>query len=267
MRLSSRLAAVPALTLAFAGLSMTTAHASTDPLSTDAVNALTVASCQLDPTVPLTLDEMAPVVVAETDVTVVPGEVTAHLVRADVTTSAGDVQECTFGVLHRDVLLRQVQYEGTATLALGDGAGGTVASAVTDLDLGNMGRGRVDPTTEVPLEGFLVPTASVVEDPTYTFSVDRKALETVQIAAGRPVTQAADHLLAAQVKAAATQERKQVKAAKKTKHSAKAVAAAQRRYAARVATAQAAYHRATAPTSVVRPVSHQVTVTGTVSIG
>lgn len=266
MRLSSRLAAVPALTLAFAGLSMTTAHAGTDPLSTDAVNALAVAGCQLDPTTPLTLEEMAPVVVAQADVTVVPGEVTAHVVRADVTTSAGDVQECTFGVLHRDALLKQVQYEGTATLALGDGAGGTLASAVTDLDLGNMGKGRVDPTTEVPLEGFLVPTDSIVEDPTYTFSVDRTALEVVQIAASRSVQDAAARLLAAQTKAAATLQSKQLKAAK-AKHSAKAVAAAQRGYAARVAAAQAAYHRATAPKSVVRPVSHLVTVTGSVSAG
>lgn len=266
MHLSSRLAAVPALALAFAGLSVTDAHASTDPLSADAVNAFAVASCQLDPTTPLTLEQMAPVVVAEADVTVVPGEITAHVVRADVTTSAGDVQECTFGVLHRDALLKQVQYEGTATLALGDGAGGTVTSAVTDVDLGNMGKGRVDPTTEVALEGFLAPTDSVVADPTYTLSVERKALEVVQIAAGRSAKDAAAELLAAQTRLAAQVQSKQLKAAK-AKHSVKAVAAARRGYAARVAAAQAAYDRATAPTSVVRPVSHLVTVTGVVSAG
>lgn len=266
MNLATRLAAAPALVLAITGLTAASAHATTDPLSAEAVGALAQASCQLDPTAPLSAADLNPVVVAESDVTVIPGELTAHLVRADVNTSLGDVQECTFGVLHRDALLSQVAYDGTATLALGDGLGGSVASAVTDVELGNMGRGgHVDPTAEVPLNGFLVPTASVVEDPTYAFSIDRKALEVVPIAVDRPVKDAAGRLLNAQVKAAAQLEKKQVKAAK-SKHSAKAVAAAQRAYDKRVAEAQAAYTRATAPKSVTRPVSHHVAVSGAISV-
>lgn len=267
MNVITRLAAAPALVLAITGLTAGAAHATTDPLSADAIGALAYTSCQVDPTAPLSAADQNVVVVAESDVAIVPGEITAHLVRADVSTSLGDVQECTFGVVHRDALLSQVAYDGTATLALGDGLGGSVASAVTDIELGNMGRGgHVDPTTQVVLNGFLVPTDSVVEDPTYTFSIDRKAMETVPVAVSKTVQDSASRLLAAQVKAAAQLQNKQVKAAK-SKHSAKAVAAAQRAYDQRVAAAQAAYDRATAPKSVTRPVSHNVAVSGSITAG
>jgi hypothetical protein len=266
MNLTARLAAVPALALAVTGLTVASAHATTDPLSVDAVNALVLASCQPDPTAPLGLDVLAPVVVGEADVAVVPGELTVHVVRADVTDSVGDVQECTFGVVHRDAQLKQVKYEGTATLAADDGLGGLAGSAVTTVDLGNMGKGRVDPRTQVGLGGFLVPAADVVQDPTYAFSIDRLALEVVPIAVGRAQKDAAGRLLTVQLKAAAQLQQRQVKAAR-AKHSAKAVAAAQRAYAQRVAAAQAAYDRAVAPKSVTRPVSHHFAVAGSVSLG
>src|SRR4051794_21765796 len=113
MILRSRLALAPVLAVAAAGLTMPSALAASDPLTTDAVGALAVASCQLDPAAPLSLEELAPVVVGEADVDVVPGEITAHVVRAEVNTAAGGVQQCTFGVLHRDALLAQVKYDGT----------------------------------------------------------------------------------------------------------------------------------------------------------
>lgn len=262
-----RLAAVPALAVAITGLTLGPAQAGADALSDDAIGSLAVAACQVDPTAPLSLEDLAPVVVAEADVVVVPGEITAHVVRADVNTTDGGVQECTFGVLHRDALLPRVQYEGTATLSLGDGSGEEAYSADTDIEIGNMGVGSpVDPTTEVPLAGFVVPLDSVVEDPTYSVSLERKGIETVPIAVSRATQDAAGKLLKAQVKAAAQLQRKQVKAAK-AKHSAKALAAAKAGYARKVAAAQAAYDRATTPKTVTRPVSHDYTVSGSVAAG
>ena len=265
MILSKRLAAAPALAVAFAGLTLVPAHATTDALAIDAIGALAVQSCQQDPTTPLTLEQLAPTVVGEADVQVVPGELTAHVVRAVVnTTAAGDPAECTFGVVHRDALLPRVQYEGTATLSLDDGAG-HVYTAATGLEIGNMGKGSaVDPTAQVVLAGFLAPRGGTV-DPTYSFSVNRKAFETVPIAVNRAQHDAAAKLLKRQTKAAAQLQKKQVKAAK-AKHSAKAVAAADRAYAKRLAAAQAAYDRATTPMSVTRPVSHNFSVGGSVPV-
>jgi len=263
MTLTSRLVALPPLILALTGLSTGAAHATADALSTESVNTLAVASCQVDPTAPL--EDVNPTVVGEADIEVVPGEITVHVVRAVVTTSLGDRQECTFGVLHRDALLPQVQYHGEVTLALGDGLGATPYSAQTDIEIGNMGNSSpVDPTTEVALAGFVVPLGAVVEDPTYTVSVERKALEVVPIAVNRAEKDAAGRLLKAQLKAAKQLEKKQLKAAK-SKHSEKAVAAAKRVYAKRVATAQAAYDRATTPKTVTRPVSHHLSATGSVA--
>jgi hypothetical protein len=260
------LALAPVLALGLGGLSMSAAHASVDPLSTDAVGALAVASCQLDPTTPLTLEQMNPVLVGEADVEVVPGEITAHVVRADVSTSAGDVQQCTFGVLHRDALLPRVQYLGVVSLGRADTLAGTTYGVTADVEIGNMGLGSpVDPTTEVGLGGFLTPLANAVEDPTYTVSLERKSIEVVQIAANRAQKDAAGRLLKAQTKAAAKLEKKQLKAAGKGKHADKAVAAAERAYARRVAAAQKAFQRATAPKTVSRPVGHDFTVTGTVT--
>jgi hypothetical protein len=262
---SRRLALVPVLALAFAGTT-TAAHATTEALSSDAVGALVVASCQVDTETPITLEELAPQVLSEADVTVVAGELTAHIVRAEVNTVLGDTQECTFGVLHRDAQLARVQYEGGITLAVGDGIGGTAYASTTEVEIGTMGlRSPVDPTTEVPLEGVLVPLDEVVEDPTYTISVERKALEVVPIAVNRTVKDAAARLLRAQLKAAAQLEAKEVRAAGH-QHSAKAVAAAHRSYDRRVAAAQAAYDRATSPKSVTRPVSHLYELTGSVAL-
>lgn len=266
MILSPRLAVAPVLALVAAGLTAGAAHATVDPLSTEAVDALAVASCQLDPLTPLTLEEMAPVVVGEADVDVVPGEITAHLVRAQVSTSAGDVQQCTFGVLHRDAQLKQVQHLGTVSLALVDTAGGETYGADTDIELGNMGKSSpVDPTTEVVLAGFLSPLAAI-DDPTYAISVDRKSLEVVQIATTRAAKNAAARLLAAQSRAAAKLLKKQTKAAK-GKHSDKMLAAAQRNYDRAIAKAQARYDRAVAPKTVTRPVIENVTVGGSILAG
>jgi hypothetical protein len=262
----TRVPAAAVLALVLGGLGTTAAQADSAPLNATAVGDLAVANCQADPNAPLTAEEMAPVVVGESDVEVVPGELTAHIVRVDVTTSLGDVRECTFGVLHRDALLPQVQYQGTATLALADGLGATVASATTDVEIGNMGHGSpVDPTTEVPLAGFLVPLDVVATDPTYSLSLSRKSLEVVPIAVDRTVKNAAGRLLKAQTKAAAQLQRKQLKAAK-SKHSDKAVAAAKRAYDKRVAAAQAAYVRATTPKTVTRPVSRDCSVDGSVAL-
>lgn len=260
-----RLALAPALAVTFVGLPLGGAQATTDPLATDAVGALAVASCQLDPLAPLTLEQLSPVVLGEADVEVVPGEITAHILRAAVSTSAGDTRQCTFGVLHRDAQLKQVQHLGTASLSLADALGGTVATVATGIELGNMGNGSpIDPTTEVGLGGFLTPLPEAVQDPTYTISLDRKSIQVVQIAVGRAEKDAAGRMLKAQVKAAAQLERKQVKAAKR-KHSAKAVAAAQRAHDKRVAVARARYDRAIAPKTVSRPVRQHFTVTGSVS--
>jgi hypothetical protein len=260
-----RLALVPLLALGVGGMSVSAAHAATGPLSADAVGALAVASCQLDPAAPLTLAQMNPVVVGEADVEVVPGEITVHVVRADVSTSAGDVQQCTFGVLHRDALLAQVQYLGVASLTRVDTLAGTSYGVSTGVAIGNMGKSSpVDPTTEVSLGGFLTPLANAVEDPTYTVSLNRKSIEVVQIAVNRAEKNAAARLLRAQTKAAAKLQKKQVKAAGKAKHADKAIAAAERAYARRIAAAQKAYLRATAPKTVSRPVGHDHTVTGSV---
>jgi len=261
----TRLTIVPALAVAISGLTLSAAHATTDPLSTEAIDALAVASCQVDPLAPLTAEEMSPVVVAQADVEVVAGEITAHVFRAQVATSEGDVQECTFGVLHRDAQLAQVQHVGLATLARGDVDAGTAQSVDTEVELGNMGKGSpVDPTTEVSLGGFLTPLDST-DDPTYTISLSRKAIETVQIAVHRAEKDAAGKLLQREVKAAAQLEKKQLKAAK-AKHSEKAAAAAKRAYDKRVAAAQAAYQRATTPKTVTRPVSKPYSVSGALSV-
>lgn len=265
MILSKRLVLAPVLALALTGLSVGAAQANTDPA--DPVVGLAVGACQLDPATPLTAEQMAPVVVAEADVEVVPGEITAHLVRARVNTSQGDERECTFGVLHRDVLLKQVQYTGSVSVTLGDGLGGTAYSAVTEVEIGNMGIGSaVDPTVEVPLAGFLAPVSEVVTDPSYAISLDRKSIEAVQIAVKRGQAHAAVKQLKAKAKAAAHAKKKQVKAAK-AKHAAKAVAAAKKTYAKRVARAQRAYERATSPKTVNRPVSHRFTAVGSVTAG
>lgn len=260
-----RLASAPALAVMIVGAILSPAGATTDTLSPEAVGELAVAACQVDPTAPLSLEDLAPQVVAESDVDVIPGEITAHLVRADVNVGGGDVQECTFGVLHRDALLPRVQYEGTVSLGLDDGT--TVWSADTDVEIGNMGIGSaVDPTTEVVLDGFLAPLDSVGTDPTYSISLQRKAIEAVPIAVNRAQKDAAGQLLEKQVKAAAKLEKKQLKAAK-AKHSDKAAAKAKAAYDRRVAAAQAAYDRATTPKTVARPVSHPYTVSGSITAG
>lgn len=258
------LAATGAITVA--GLTMAPALATTDPLSTDAIDALAVASCQADPAAPLALEDLDPVVVGEADVDVVPGEITVHVVRADVNTSLGEIQQCTFGVLHRDALLEQVQYLGTVSLARVDSAAGTSYGVSTDVEIGNMGNGSpVDPTADVSLGGFLTPAANAVEDPTYTVSVNRKSIEVVQIAAGRAERDAAARLLKRQLKAARQLAKKQLHAAR-GKHAEKKAAAAQKVYARKVAAAQAAYDRAVGPRTVSRPVAHSYTVTGSVTV-
>jgi hypothetical protein len=260
-----RLAAAPALAVVITGAILSPARASTDALSPEAIGALAVAACQVDPTAPLALEDLAPQIVAESDVDVIPGEITAHLVRADVNVGGGEVQECTFGVLHRDALLSRVQYEGIVSLGLDDGT--TVYSADTDVEIGNMGIGSaVDPTTEVALDGFLAPLDSVGTAPTYSISLERKAIEVVPIAVNRAQKDAAGKLLAKQVKAAAQLEKKQLKAAK-AKHSGKAAAKAKAVYDRRVAAAQAAYDRATTPKTVARPVSHPYAVSGSITAG
>ena len=266
MILSKRLAVAPALAVAFAGMSLSSAHAGTEPLSLDAIDALAVANCQLDPLTPLTLAEMSPLVTAESDVEVVPGEISAHIFRAEVLTSLGDVQQCTFGVLHRDAQLKQVVHEGTASLALVDPVGETSYGVDTAVELGNMGKNSpIDPTTEVDLGGFLTPLENATEDPTYAISIDRKALEVVQIAAHKSQVKAATRLLKAQTKAANQLLKKQAKAAKR-KHAAKALAAAKRAHDKRITAAQARYERATGPKLLTRPVGHNFTVTGTVAV-
>lgn len=249
-----RLALAPAVALGLAGLAAPAAHATTEPLSVDAVTALAVAQCQADPEAPLTAEELAPVVLGEADVEVVPGEITAHVVRFSV--NPADPAECTVGVLHRDAQLAQVVYEGTAT----------VAGTVTEIELGNMGKSApVDPTTEVVLPGALVPAADVVEDPSYAISLERTSLQTVAIAVHRGERDAAAKKQRREEKAAAVLLRKQQKAAGHGKGAAKALAKAQRAYEKKIAHAQAAYDRATAPKTVTRPVGEDYAVSGTVA--
>ena len=264
MILSRRLAVSAALATAALGLTVNPAHATTEPLSADAVGTLAVASCQLDPLAPLSLEEMSPVVVGESDVEVVADEISVHVVRAQVNTSAGDVQECTFGVLHRDAQLKQVQHVGTVSLDRVDSVAGTSSGVETDIELGNMGkRSPIDPTTEVSLGGFLTPLENAVEDPSYTVTLDRKSIQEVQIAANRAEKDAAARLLKVQTKAAATLLKKQSKVAH-GKHADKAQAAAQRSYERRIAAAEAAYLKAISPKTISRPVSEPFAVTGTV---
>ena len=265
MILSKRLSLASAAALAIAGLAIAPAHATTDPLSPEALDALAVASCQADPEVPLTLEELSPVVLAEADIDVVPGGITAHVVRAEVNTALG-VEQCTFGVLHRDAQLKQVKHIGTVSLALVDTAGGTSYGVDTEVDLGNMGKSSpIDPTTEVSLGGFLTPLENVTEDPTYVISLDRMSIEVVQIAVHKAQKHAAARHLKAQEKAAAQLLRKQLKAGH-GKHADKAAAAAQRVHDKRVAAAEAAYQRAVGPKTVSRPVKHNFTVTGSVAV-
>ena len=252
-RMYSRLAASSVLALGVAGLAAPAALASSDPLSSDAVAALAVAHCQADPANPVGVDELWPVVIGESDVDVVPGEITAHVVRLVV----GGNAECTVAVLHRDAQLKQVAYEGTAT----------VAGTETEIELGNMGKSSpVDPTTEVELPGSLVPLDQVTEDPAYEISLVRKSLQTVQIAVHRTEKDAAAKLLKRQTKAAAVLLRAQQRAAGHGKHAAKALAAAQKQYDKRVAQAQKAYAKATAPKTVTRPVGVAYDVAGTVAV-
>lgn len=263
---TKRLVLAPALAVAIAGFAVSGAQADTEPLAEEAVTALAVASCQLDPLVPLSAEEMSPFVLAEADVEVVPGEISAHVVTAEVLTSAGDVQQCTFGVLHRDAQLKQVQHLGTASLALVDTLAGTSYGVDTEIELGNMGSSSpIDPTTEVSLGGFLTPLENAVEDPTYAISVDRKSLQVVQVGASKSLEAAAARLLKAQTKAADQLLKKQTKAAK-GKNAAKVLAAAQRTHDKRIAVAQARYDRAVAPRSITRPVSENYTVTGSVGL-
>lgn len=261
-----RLALAPALAVAFGGLTTLPAVASSEPLSADAVTDLAVASCQLDPDAPLSAEELAPNVIAESDVEVVPGEITVHVVRAEVQTSADDVQQCTFGVLHRDALLKQVTYEGIATVALGDDLGGSLAESVTLVELGNMGKSSpIDPTTEVALGGFVTPLDATTEDPTYDVTLERTSIEVVQIAVHKAEKDAAARLLKAQLKAAEQLKKRELKAAAHGKNAEKRIAAAKKAYDRRVAAAQAAYTRATTPKTVSRPVGHTFSVSGSVT--
>ena len=247
----TRLAASAVLALGVAGLVTPSAQASSDPLTDEAVAALAVAHCQADPANPLTAEELAPVVVGWADVDVVPGEITAHVLRLEV---AG-TSECAVGVLHRDAQLKQVAYEGTAT----------VAGTVTEIELGNMGKSSpIDPTTEVDLPGSLVPLADATEDPAFDISLVRKSLQTVQIAVHRTQKDAAARLLKAQTKAAANLLRKQEHAASHGKHADKALATAQKQYDMRIAAAQKDYDNATAPRSVTLPVGLDFSVSGSV---
>lgn len=263
---TKRLALAPVLAVALGGLTTAPALATTDPLATDAVSSLAVAGCQLDPEAPLTAEELNPVVTAEADVEVVPGEITVHVVRAEVNTSAGDVRQCTFGVLHRDALLKQVQYTGTVRVAVGDGLGGTLAESVTDVELGNMGKSSpVDPTTEVSLGGFLTALDATTEDPTYDVALERKSIQVVQIAVHRTQKDAAARLLKAQLTAADQLKKRELKAANHGKNATKRVAVAKQAYDRRVAAAQAAYTRATTPKTVSRPVAETFAVNGAVT--
>ena len=263
-----RLALLPALAVTAAGLSMAPAGATTDGLSPEAIDALAVASCQLDAANPLALEELAPEVLGTADVDVVTGEITVHVVRAKVnTTTAGDPQQCTFGVLHRDAQLKQVQHVGNVSLDLVDLVDSVPAAtygAVTEIGLGNMGKSSpIDPTTEVALIGFLSPL-EVDEDPTYTVTLTRKSLQEVQVGASHAETKAAARLLKKQLKAAAQLEKKQLKAAH-AKHSEKAAAAAKASHDRRVAAAQRAYAKATSPKTILRPVGVAITpVSGSV---
>lgn len=247
-----RLATTSALAIGAAVLAAPAALATADPLAGDAVTALAVAHCQADPDNPLGAEELAPVVLGESDVEVVPGEITAHLVRLEIAGTA----ECTVGVLHRDAQLAQVAYEGTAT----------VAGTETEIELGNLGKSApVDPTTEVELPGSLVPIEEVADDPAYDISLVRTSRQTVQIAVSRGDRDAAAKQAKREAKAAADLLRKQQRAAAHGKHADKALAAAQRQYDRRMAAAQKAYEKATAPRTVTRPVEVDYAVSGTVA--
>lgn len=255
MRLTrlTRLTLVPAVVLGVTGFTAP-AFSTADPLADDAVAALAVEHCQPGGDVPLTADELAPVVIGTVDVEVVPGEISAHVVRLAVT--VGEPAECTVAVLHRDAALARVSYVGSAV----------VGGVETEIELGNLGKGApVDPTTEVALPGSLVPAAEVVDDPAYDISLVRKSLQTVPIAVNRTQKDAAARLLKAKTKAAATLLRKQERAAGKGKGAAKALAAAEKSYDRRLARAQAAYLRATTPKTVTRPVGVDYSVSGTVA--
>lgn len=245
----TRLAVSSALALGIAGVITPAALASSDPLTDAAIAALALTHCQVDPDNPVTIDELAPVLLGESNVDVVPGEITAHIVRLVV----GGTAECTVGVLHRDAQLKQVAYEGVATV------GGTA----TEIELGNMGKSSpVDSTTEVDLPGSLVPLEEVTGDPAYDISLVRKS---VQIAVNRHVKDEAAKLLKRQTRAAADLLRKQERAASHGKHADKVLAAAQKQYDHRIAVAQKAYDRATGPRTVTRPVGVDYTVSGTVA--
>lgn len=248
-----RLTLVPAVFLGLTGLTAP-AFGTADPLADDAISALAVEHCQPGAEVLLTAEEIAPVVIGTADVEVVPGEITAHIVRLEV--NAGEPAECTIGVLHRDAQVAQVVYEGTAVL------GGTESL----IELGNMGNGApVDPTTEVTLPGSLVLAVDAVEDPAYDVTLVRKSLQTVPIAVNRAQKDAAVRLLRAETKAAAQLLRKQQHATGKGKGAAKALAAAQKNYDRKVAAAQARYTKATTPKTVTRPVGVSYSVSGAVA--
>lgn len=252
MRLT-RLALVPVVVLGVTGFTAP-AFSTADPLADDAVAALAVEHCQPGGDVALTAEELAPTVLGTADVEVVPGEISVHVVRLEV--SIGEPAECTVAVLHRDVALARVAYTGTVL----------IGGVETVIELGNMGKSApVDPTTEVALPGSVVPSADVVDDPAYEVSLVRKALETVPIAVNRSQKNAAARLLKAETRAAAVLLRKQLHAAGKSKGAEKALAAAERNYDRRIARARAAFERATAPKSVTRPVGVDYTVSGTVA--
>lgn len=255
MHVIKRLSLVPVLTVGLSGLTAP-GFAATEPLTVEAITALAVERCQPEAEVPLTAEELAPVVIGAADVEVVPGELTAHVVRLEV--NIGEPAECIVGVLHRDVQLPQVTYEGAAVLA----------GTETLIELGNMGRSApVDPTAEVMLPGSLVLATDVVEDPAYAVTLVRKSLETVQIAVGKAQKDAAARLLKQETKAAAALLRKQEKIAGKIrgKGAEKALAAAQRTFDRKIDAARARYLRATTPKTVTRPVGVDYTVTGSVA--
>lgn len=248
-----RLTLVPAFVVGLTGLTAP-AIADTSPLAEDAVTALAVEHCQPDAEAPLSAEALAPVVIGTADVEVVPGEISAHILRFAV--DVGEPAECTVGVLHRETALAQVVYEGTAVV------GGTE----TLIELGNMGKSApVDPTTEISLPGSLLLTADAVADPAYEFALVRKSLQTVLIAVDRAQKDAAGRLLKSETKAAAHLLRQQQKAAGKGKGAAKALASAQRNYDRKVAAAQARYTKAVTPKTVTRPVGVSYNVSGTVA--
>ncbi|MBO9524246.1 MAG: hypothetical protein J7518_22125 [Nocardioidaceae bacterium] len=80
-------------------------------------------------------------------------------------------------------------YEGTATLSVGDGLGGTLAESATDIELGNMGKSSpVDPTAEVALGGLLTAIDATTEDPAYDYDKRIAAAEAAYRRATTPKT-------------------------------------------------------------------------------